>query len=267
MAGMVYGKNGLNLTKSFEKCPTKNGVVTAYWDTAGNVWTIGWGHTMGAHQGQTESQATADKVLNQDMLSFGNTVNRTIKRTMTQNQFDALTDFCFNIGQTGFPSSTCAKDFNAGNISKIPADMLMWNEAGGKYSQGVVNRRNAEIKLFKKADSVAKKTATPSKTNNNTNAVNDAKKASDQKAANAKIKAKQASDQALKEKALKASEALKKAKLTKNPALIKKAQDDTKTKEVKKVIKPIPKITVVKSSMSLIGLIAMIVVLKNGYDL
>jgi hypothetical protein len=108
---------------------------------------------------------------------------------------------------------------------------------------------------------------TPAIKNNNTNALNDAKKAQAQKAANAKIEAQKKNNEIAKANALHSAEVLKKAKLTKNPIIIKQAQDAHNANKAKIIKKPIPKIKVVKSGMGIFGLLAIIIVLKNGYDL
>lgn len=55
--GLKTGQAGVNLIKQFEGCR-----LTAYKCPAG-VWTIGYGHTAGVHQGQTITQAEAERYL------------------------------------------------------------------------------------------------------------------------------------------------------------------------------------------------------------
>jgi lysozyme len=277
---MVMGKGGLDLLKSYEKCPTKNGLVTAYWDSVGKVYTIGWGHTGGVKQGQTETQKQADDMLKSDILKYATTVNQYVKKPMNQNQFDAFTDFCFNIGQDpqrGFPSSSAVKDFNLGNTKAVPNDMLKWNKAGGVYSQGVVNRRKAEIKLFNTA-STATKVATPSANNANTDAVKDAQKKKDAKTASDKALANKKAIEDKKIADKKAQDILNKAKITKDAQKIKDAQtalDKQKATKAKTVPEDTKKASdsttgntsankLVKSSISLIGVLSLIFLAK-GY--
>jgi lysozyme len=268
---MVMGTNGLKLLTSYEKCP-----LTAYWDTVGKIWTIGWGHTKGVYQGMTETQLQADNVLKNDMLAYGKTVNNSIHASINQNQFDAMVDLCYNIGQSpinGFPNSSVVKDFNNGNIKAVPADFRKWDMAKGHFVQGLLNRRNAEINLFNTPDN-AKKASTPAKTNNNTNAVDDAKKKANQVKANAVIKAKQKANDLAKANAINAKKALEKAKLTKNANAIKQAQINLNKVKVNPVnIKQdkqsqnITKTKVLKSGIGFLGIIATIVLLNKGYDL
>ena len=80
--------------------------------------------------------------------SFEEQVNKSILLPMTQNQFDALVLLCYNIGKSGFAGSSVVKNFNAGNLQKAADSFLLWNKAGGRVVQGLVNRRNKERSLF-----------------------------------------------------------------------------------------------------------------------
>jgi lysozyme len=256
------GTNGLNLLKSYEKCPLK-----AYWDSLGKVWTIGWGHTANVTQGLVWTQLQADNTLKADMLAYGNTVNKYIHVPINQNQFDAMTDLCFNIGQStvnGFPSSSVVRDFNNKNLAPIPNDFRLWDRAGGNVSAGLLRRRNDEVKLFL---TPIKVNSTPAKTNNNTNAIKDAQKQAQAVKDNAKIKAQTNANNLAKANALKASEALKKAQLTKSASAIAIAQKAVDMQKKNNVVAPnTTKVKVLKSGMGILGLITLMFLYK-GYDL
>jgi GH24 family phage-related lysozyme (muramidase) len=66
---------------------------------------------------------------------------------LSQNQFDALVSFIFNVGIGNFTKSTLAKKIIAKDKS-APQEILKWNKAGGVLSNGLVRRREAELKLF-----------------------------------------------------------------------------------------------------------------------
>lgn len=66
---------------------------------------------------------------------------------INQNQFDALTSLCFNIGVHGFKGSTVVKRVNANpNDKKIRDAFLMWKNAGGKPI--LLKRRKREADLY-----------------------------------------------------------------------------------------------------------------------
>lgn len=140
----TYSNNGLALTKRFEGCR-----LTAYKDSVG-VLTIGYGST-GAHvtTGMALTQAQADTLLLRDIARFETGVNKLVTFShLTQNQFDALVDFAFNLGLGNLASSTLLKCVNAGNLSQAADEFLRWDKAGGKVFAGLTRRRQAERSLF-----------------------------------------------------------------------------------------------------------------------
>jgi len=89
---MDYSPDGLKLTQSFEGCRLK-----AYLDSVG-VPTIGYGHTHGVTMGMTCTQEQADAWLQEDTQGAVQAVNNLVTVPLTQQQFDALVDFTFNLG-------------------------------------------------------------------------------------------------------------------------------------------------------------------------
>mgnify|MGYP006055735879 FL=1 len=143
---------GIELIKAWEGLRT-----TAYQDSVG-VWTIGYGHTSMAGEPKvtpgmriTPDQATA--ILANDLGKYESAVSSALKRTPTGNQFAAMVSLCFNVGPGNFLKSSVLTRFNAGDMQGAADAFLMWNKAGGKVLQGLVNRREAERKLFLAASS------------------------------------------------------------------------------------------------------------------
>lgn len=138
---MKISDKGLVLIKSFEGCH-----LDAYKCPAG-VWTIGYGHTKGVYQGMKITQSQADSFLREDCNRFEKNVNSfASKYNWTQNEFDALVCFAFNIGSinklTGTPAGTRTKE-------EIAATIRAYNkDATGKVLPGLVRRRQAEYELF-----------------------------------------------------------------------------------------------------------------------
>ena len=94
---------------------------------------------------------TVDQVkalLSCDLHRYEAALNDAIAVDLQQNQFDALCSFCFNVGIGGFQGSTLLKDINNSNFTAIPADLRMWDKAGGQVSTGLLNRRNNEVQLW-----------------------------------------------------------------------------------------------------------------------
>ena len=143
---MIYSKNGLHLTEQFEGLR-----LTAYPDpgTGGAPWTIGYGHTgPDVHPGLTITQQQAENLLARDIQTASDAVNRLVKYELTQEEFDALVDFTYNCGAGNLQASTLLKKVNAGDMVGASKEFAKWNLANGHILQGLVNRRQAEMRLF-----------------------------------------------------------------------------------------------------------------------
>lgn len=140
-------KNGLDLIKEFEGCRLK-----AYKCPAG-VWTIGYGHTgkVGDKpicEGMTITELMAETLLAIDLQQFEQAINTLVKKPLTQNEFDALVSFVFNIGIGNFQKSTLLKLLNQGNFELAAERFLDWKYSKGKVLTGLKRRRIAEKILF-----------------------------------------------------------------------------------------------------------------------
>ena len=157
MPNMQMSENGLTLLTQWEGFK-----LTVYKDSAG-LPTIGVGHLLTKSElssgkitingvpvdytdGLTEQQVT--DLLGQDVEPASAAVNSGVKVPLDQNQFDALVSFTFNVGVGAFTGSTLLKLLNQKQYDQVPTQLLRWTRAGGKVVQGLVNRRNNEIKLW-----------------------------------------------------------------------------------------------------------------------
>lgn len=146
---MHVSPSGVDLICNFEGLRLK-----AYDDGVG-VWTIGFGTTkypngIRVKKGDTCTLDQAKAYMQNDLKSFEQTVNNTVKVPLNQNQFDALVSLAYNIGSTAFKNSTLVKRLNEGNYNAAANQFNVWVHAGGKRMQGLVNRRAAERTLFLK---------------------------------------------------------------------------------------------------------------------
>lgn len=141
--GMQISLAGISHIKGWE------GFKANVYKDAGGKPTIGYGHLILPYESFstiTESEAVA--LLVKDLSSAEDTVNSTVNVTLTQNQYDALVSFVFNVGGGAFRRSTLLKKVNAGQLSAVKTELLKWVRAGGKKVTGLVNRRVADAKLF-----------------------------------------------------------------------------------------------------------------------
>lgn len=132
----------LNKIIDFEGCK-----LTAYKCPAG-VWTIGVGHTKGVKQGQKITEAQAISLLKGDLLPCEKYVND-LGVCKTQGQFDALVDFCFNLGTGALGRSTLLKFIRQGKAEQyIRGEFAKWVKSGGKTLAGLVKRRAWEADRY-----------------------------------------------------------------------------------------------------------------------
>src|SRR5699024_12084559 len=139
--------NGINLIKHFEGLKLK-----MYYCVAG-FHTIGYGHKITASLEpelltKSITQEEAEKLLEEDLKYFEGYINEVSKEydvKLTQNQFDALCSFCFNLGSF---KDAMLQRFKAKDLTAIGGSLILYNKAKGVPNEGLTRRRKAEQKLF-----------------------------------------------------------------------------------------------------------------------
>ncbi len=115
-------------------------------------WTIGHGHTLTAREGAEVSQDDAEALLHYDLIGVAHALNEAVFTPLTQNQFDALASFVFNLGLDNFHQSGVLKRLNEGSLIQAACAMELWRKAnvGGEriVIDALVRRRSAEKTLF-----------------------------------------------------------------------------------------------------------------------
>jgi len=135
----------------------------AYADTGGAM-TIGIGHLLTRQELTTGTIIINGKSINHDDNGLTNeqcfdllahdlagaeeAVNRFVIVKISQNQFDALVSFVFNVGKTAFEKSTLLIKLNQGKYVEVPAQLMRWNKDGGVVVKGLTNRRKKEVELW-----------------------------------------------------------------------------------------------------------------------
>ena len=146
---MKIGKKGLELIKKYEGFYSK-----PYLDPIG-IPTIGYGATYYPNNVKvtmkdkplTEKQAS--DLLAEMLKVYENQVALLVRKPITQNQFDALVSFTYNLGATNLSKSTLLKKVNANPKDKSIADeFVKWNRAGDKVLNGLTKRRKDEAILY-----------------------------------------------------------------------------------------------------------------------
>jgi lysozyme len=96
--------------------------------------------------GVTEERAT--EMLKKYLEDLAADVAPMVSAYLTDNQFLAILDFCYNVGIGNFRDSTLRKRINAGQFDDVPNQFRRWNKAEGKVLPGLARRREAEIALW-----------------------------------------------------------------------------------------------------------------------
>ena len=141
---MKISNAGLKLIKQYE------GFWGApYFCPAGKL-TIGYGHVIlsGENFSDAITEENAEILLKQDVSSAENTLNRLVIIELSQNQFDALVSFVYNVGSKAFEKSTLLRFLNENKLELAAEQFSRWIFAKGVVQKGLINRRVAEKLMF-----------------------------------------------------------------------------------------------------------------------
>ena len=138
-----------NIIKEFEGFSSKPYLCPA------NVPTIGYGSTMYKNGERvtmddpeiTEEQAT--EMLMDTIKSVEKQVKKVLTVKLKPHQMAALISFTYNVGIGNLSNSTLLAWVNSNpDFPRIPEQFRRWNKGGGKVLNGLVRRREEEIKLW-----------------------------------------------------------------------------------------------------------------------
>ncbi len=98
-------------------------------------------------EGITEEEAY--ELLERDLAGAQRTVRTLVTVPLTQNQYDALVSFVFNVGAGNFASSDLLEKLNQGDYESVPGELARWvYGSDGAHLPGLVRRRQEEGTLF-----------------------------------------------------------------------------------------------------------------------
>ena len=143
---MTINDKGISLIKSFEGMRLKayKALPTE------KYFTIGYGH-YGADvkEGQTITEAEADKLLRADIQKYEGKVNKYSTYNWNDNEYSALVSFAYNVGN--IDGLTKKGERSREEIKKV---WTSYSKAGGKEVPGLLRRREAELKLFNEGETM-----------------------------------------------------------------------------------------------------------------
>lgn len=150
---MTPSQKCYDLIKHFEGCR-----LAAYRDSGG-IWTIGWGAThypdgSKVRPGDTIDQAQADALLSRDVRRFSGYVDNSLDVSfLNQNQYDALTSFCYNRGPGNMDESRVFQLIKQNPCNPLIRTAFLDSENvtdhAGKRLDGLISRRKSEAWLYR----------------------------------------------------------------------------------------------------------------------
>jgi lysozyme len=121
-----------------------------YFDAGGRP-TIGVGHLLAkSRPGYFITKEESQRLLAADLARFEAAVAKLVKVPLTQNQFNALVSFAFNLGEGNLAKSGLLKLINAGRkgSAAITAAFALYRNVNGHPNAAIEARRRREAALF-----------------------------------------------------------------------------------------------------------------------
>ncbi|MGH6821688.1 MAG: glycoside hydrolase family protein, partial [Methylocella sp.] len=155
VSGLHISKQGLNLIKHFEGCPTDKltGLAVPYDDNGSPA--ICFGHSNRSQKPPIVTadlrltMAECDAILARDLLDYENRVKTMISVPLKQHQFDALVSIAYNWGPGNLDRSNLKTLVNAGKHKEAEAAIrTILPPEDKKYYAGILRRRNKEADLY-----------------------------------------------------------------------------------------------------------------------
>lgn len=130
---------------------------------SGGAPTVGIGHLLtkserasgkiviGNNEGNYREGLTLEQIyalLDQDLAPVELAITRFVKVYLSQQQFDALVCWVFNVGVEAFKGSTLLRLLNAGKSDEVPTQLKRWRYDNSVEVPGLVARRAKEIALW-----------------------------------------------------------------------------------------------------------------------
>lgn len=149
---MRTGNNGIELIKKYEGFAALSYICPAGYNT------IGYGHVIREDENFYAgiNDDIGEKLLRADLAIAESAVNKYIIANLSQNQFDALVSFVFNLGAGSLQRSTLRMKINRQEYESAGNEFEKWCFAGGRILKGLKERRLSEKALFLKPDVIDK---------------------------------------------------------------------------------------------------------------
>ena len=143
---MKTSPRGIALIQEFEGFSP-----VAYRDPVG-IWTIGYGFIEGVKEGDRITKEQGAARLRRELVKYEQAVIQATGGIASQNEFDALVSFAFNVGVDALKKSSVIKAHRRGDKQAAARAFGLWNKAGGKVWPGLTRRRSAEGSRYLEPD-------------------------------------------------------------------------------------------------------------------
>ena len=130
--------DGIKRIVKYESCRLK-----PYRCSAG-VWTDGVGNTFDVIPNTTINEIHAAKDFVRNLKHVEKQLYRVLPYDVSQNMWDSLVSFSYNIGMTQFKKSTLLKRLNENRLYDACIEMQRWVYVNKKRIKGLVRRRREE---------------------------------------------------------------------------------------------------------------------------
>lgn len=119
---------------------------------SGRPWTIGYGHTKDVNHGMACDEAQADAWFDEELQQFEAAITGMVTVPLSQQQFDALVSFVYNLGSGALKASSLLRFLNNRQYQTAATQFNLWNKAmvNGVLTplDGLTKRRKAERQIY-----------------------------------------------------------------------------------------------------------------------
>jgi len=143
----------LSLDKAFDIVAKLEGLRLQAYKCPANVWTVGYGITVIDNKPITKDTVITKEQAKEYLCDYLSKSLDTIWKDVmncNSNQIAAILSFVYNCGKGAWDKSGLRRAVvaNPNNFQAISIEFKKWTKVNGKVMQGLVNRREAEIKLY-----------------------------------------------------------------------------------------------------------------------
>jgi len=140
----MISPGGLRLIKGFESFSPIPYVCS------GGYLTVLWGHVIkkGEIFDHPYTEDEGEPILLYDISVAERAISRLIHVPLSQNQWDSLGSWVYNLGSGALQASTLRQVINREEFDEVPSQIRRWIYAGGRKLKGLIARREIEARLF-----------------------------------------------------------------------------------------------------------------------